>query len=218
MRNLLKKIESISVKVDQDLLPGQSKRFIQQIEFMLEIDKLKHILRKTILMDRSRQENSAEHSWHIAVTAFLFSEYAKEQEIDLCRVMKMLLVHDLVEIDAGDTYCYDNQGRQDQARREQKGAERIFNMLPSDQARSFRGLWDEFEDRNTPESRYANALDRFQPFLNNYFTEGQTWRENHVTSGQVMSRMQPVLDGAPVLGKFVKILIDDAVRKGYLWE
>ena len=116
------------------------------------------------------------------------------------------------------TYCYDNQGRQDQARREQKGAERIFNMLPSDQARFFRGLWDEFEDRNTPESRYANALDRFQPFLNNYFTEGKTWRENHVTSGQVMDRMQPVLDGAPVLGGFVKILIDDAVRKGYLWE
>ena len=218
MHNFIKIIESISGKVDQDLLPEQSKRFKQQIEFMLEIDKLKQVLRKTILINRSREENSAEHSWHIALTVFLFSEYAKDQEIDLCRVMKMLLLHDLVEIDAGDTYCYDNQSRQDQARREQKGAERIFNILPPDQARFFRALWDEFEDRNTPESRYANALDRFQPFLNNYFTEGQTWQENHVTSGQVMSRMQAVFEGAPVLWNFVKILIDDAVRKGYLSE
>jgi putative hydrolase of HD superfamily len=209
-------METISVKLNQVLTLNQVQRLQQQIEFMLEIDKLKHIVRRTILTDRSREENSAEHSWHIAMAVFLFSEYAKDQEIDLYRVIKMLLVHDLVEIDAGDTYCYDHQGRKDQAQREQEAAERIFKILPTDQSRFFRVLWDEFENRDTPESRYANALDRFQPFLQNYFTMGKIWRENNITRRQVMDRMQPIFDGAPLLWNLVELLIDDAVQKKYL--
>ncbi len=198
--------------------PGQKDRFRQQIEFILEVDKLKNVLRKTILMDRSRRENSAEHSWHIALTVLILSEYAKDSDVDLFRVMKILLVHDLIEIDAGDTYCYDDQGRKDQARREKKAADRIFNLLPVDQAGTLRELWDEFEERKTPESKFANALDRLQPFLHNYFTEGQIWQENNIKSAQVKSRMHPVNDGAPILWNYVRFLIDDGVKKGFLGE
>jgi putative hydrolase of HD superfamily len=204
--------------LDDILSPAQQDRFRQQIEFILEVDKLKNVLRMTILMDRSRQENSAEHSWHIALTVLILSEYTKDSDVDLFRVMKILLIHDLIEIDAGDTYCYDDQGRQDQAQREKKAADRIFNLLPADQATALRELWDEFEERKTPESRFANALDRLQPFLHNYFTEGQTWQENNIKSAQVKSRMRPVDDGAPVLWNYVSSLIDDGVKKGFLAE
>ena len=216
MLNPSKVMETISVKLNQKLTLNQVQRLQQQIEFMLEIDKLKHILRRTILTDRSREENSAEHSWHIAMAVFLFSEYAQDQNIDWYRVVKMLLVHDLVEIDAGDTYCYDHQSRKDQAQREQKAAERIFKILPLDQSISFRELWDEFENRETPESKYANALDRFQPFLQNYATKGQIWQKNNITRRQVKDRMQPLFDGAPLLWNLVELLIDDAVQKKYL--
>ena len=201
---------------DNDLQPGQKDRFKQQIEFILEIDQLKHVLRKTILMDQSRRENSAEHSWHIALTVMVLSEYARDTDIDFFRVMKMLLIHDLVEIDAGDTYCHDEEGKRDQAERERLAADRIFNLLPPDQAGTFRDLWDEFEESKTPESRFANALDRVQPFLHNYFTRGRTWQENEIKREQVKVRMQPVGDGAPVLGRYVSSLIDNAVEKGYL--
>ena len=200
------------------LAPGQQDRFRQQIEFILEVDKLKKVLRKTILMDRSRRENSAEHSWHIALTVLILSEYAKDSDVDFFRVMKILLVHDLIEIDAGDTYCYDDQGRKDQTRREKKAADRIFNLLPEDQAATLRALWDEFEERKTPESKFANALDRLQPFLHNYFTEGQIWQENNIKSAQVIARMLPVDDGAPMLWNYVSALIDDGVKKGFLAE
>ena len=216
MMNPSKVMKSISVKLNQKLIPDQIQRLQQQIEFMLEIDKLKHILRRTILTDRSREENSAEHSWHIAIAVFLFSEYAQDQNIDWYRVIKILLVHDLVEIDAGDTYCYDHQSRKDQAQREQKAAERIFKILPLDQSISFRELWDEFENRETPESKYANALDRFQPFLQNYATKGQIWQKNNITRRQVKDRMQPMFDGTPLLWNLVELLIDDAVQKKYL--
>jgi putative hydrolase of HD superfamily len=196
----------------------QKDRFRQQIEFILEVDKLKNVLRKTILMDRSRRENSAEHSWHIALTVLILSEYAKDPDVDLFRVIKILLVHDLIEIDAGDTYCYDDQGRKDQARREKSAADRIFNLLPADQARTLRELWDEFEERKTTESKFANALDRLQPFLHNYFTEGQIWQENNIKRSQVKSRMHPVDDGAPILWNYVRFLIDDGVKKGFLGE
>ena len=201
---------------DNDLQPGQKDRFKQQIEFILEIDQLKHVLRKTILMDQSRRENSAEHSWHIALAVMVLSEYARDADIDFFRVMKMLLIHDLVEIDAGDTYCHDEEGKRDQAERERLAADRIFNLLPPDQAGTFRDLWDEFEESKTPESRFANALDRVQPFLHNYFTRGRTWQENKIKREQVKVRMQPVGDGAPVLGRYVSSLIDNAVEKGYL--
>lgn len=204
--------------VDQKLIPGQSARFKKQIEFILEVDKLKHVLRQTILMDRSRRENSAEHSWHIALLVPILAEYSTETDIDMFHVMKILVLHDLVEIDAGDTYCYDDKGREDQSQREEIAADRIFGLLPADQATEFRALWDEFEKRETAESRFANALDRVQPFLHNYFTDGQTWQENNINSSQVHERMRPVKDGAPDLWDYVNTLIEDAVKKGILAE
>jgi putative hydrolase of HD superfamily len=212
------KAEDAFVVVEKKLVPDQSRRFKKQIEFVLEVDKLKQVLRQSILMDRSRRENSAEHSWHIALMVSLFAEYSPDSDIDLMRAIKMLLMHDLVEIDAGDTYCYDDAGRQDQARREEIAARRIFGLLPEDQASEMRSLWEEFEERESPESKFANALDRVQPFLHNYFTDGQTWQENHIASRQVKDRMRPVKDGAPALWEYVNALIEDAVERGILGE
>ena len=211
-----KQLKIIPDNLESELPAAMNKRFRKQIEFILEIDKLKKTMRQTILLDRSRRENSAEHSWHIALMVLVLSEYTKDSDVDLFRVMKILLAHDLIEIDAGDTYCYDEQSRQDQAEREAIAADRIFNILPADQSGMFRELWDEFEARQTPESRFANALDRLQPFLNNYFTLGQTWKENNIKSDQVRTRMKPVDDGAPILCDYVQSLISDAVKSGFL--
>ena len=196
--------------------PFDGERFKSQIEFILEIDKLKNVLRRTTLLDRSRQENSAEHSWHIALILLVLFEYADEDNLNFLQVIKLLLVHDLVEIDAGDTYCYDEVGGQDQKIRETKAAERIFNILPPDQAHAFRALWDEYEDKDTPESKFANALDRLQPFLHNYYTRGHTWQKHGIQKSQVIARMQPVDDGSHLLWDYVSGLIDDAVEKGFL--
>lgn len=204
--------------VDTELRAGQKDRFEQQIEFILEVDKLKHVQRRAILMDKSRRENSAEHSWHIALMVMVLSEYARDADIDFFRVIKILLIHDLVEIDAGDTYCHDDQGKKDQAEREKLAADRMFNILPPDQAEKFHDLWNEFEESKTRESRFANALDRVLPHLHNYFTGGQTWQENDIKSDQVRSQMRPVNDGAPMLWNYVSWLIDDAVKKGFLAE
>jgi putative hydrolase of HD superfamily len=203
-------------KIEQTSSSDQGERFQKQIDFILEADKLKRTLRQTILLDRSRNENSAEHSWHIALAVLILGEYAKDEDIDFLRVIQMLLVHDLVEIDAGDTYCYDEAGRENQAVREEAAANRIFSILPADQNTYFRTLWQEFESRETAESRFANALDRFQPFLHNYFTAGQVWRQNDIKDRQVAARMQPLDDGAPVLWQYVRALIGDAVAKGFL--
>jgi len=208
--------DSSSGSVDRKMVPGRSARFKKQIEFVLEVDKLKHVLRQTVLLDRSRRENSTEHSWHIALMVMLFAEYSQQKDIDLLQVMKMLLVHDLVEIDAGDTYCYDDEGRQVQSEREAAAAARIFGLLPEDQAAELRALWDEFERRQTSESKFANALDRVQPLLHNYFTDGLTWQANNIKSSQVYNRMRPVKDGAPELWEYVGTLIEDAVDKGFL--
>ena len=196
--------------------PFDGERFKSQIEFILEIDKLKNVLRRTTLLDRSRQENSVEHSWHIALILLVLFEYADEDNLNFLQVIKLLLVHDLVEIDAGDTYCYDEVGGQDQKIRETKAAERIFNILPPDQAHVFRALWDEYEDKDTPESKFANALDRLQPFLHNYYTRGHTWQKHGIQKSQVIARMQPVDDGSHLLWDYVSGLIDDAVEKGFL--
>ena len=192
-------------------------RLQQQITFILEIDKLKSVLRQSYITVDERHENSAEHSWHLATMALILNEHA-EEKIDLCHVLKLLLVHDIIEIDAGDTYCHDDQGKADQSEREKLAADRIFNILPPDQARTFRDLWEEFEESKTPESRFANALDRMLPHLHNYFTRGQTWQENDIKKDQVKSQMRPVNDGAPVLWNYVNSLIDDAVKKGFLAE
>jgi putative hydrolase of HD superfamily len=189
-------------------------RLGRQIQFMLEIDKLKNVLRQTPLAG-GRQENSAEHSWHLAVLAMLLAEYANEP-IDLLRVIKMVLVHDVVEVDAGDTYCYDEQANIGKEDRERRAAERIFGLLPGDQAKELRGLWDEFEERKTPESRFANALDRVQPVILNYVSGGKAWIEHGVSVEQVMKRNRPIEAGSSQLWEYIEGLITDAANKGYL--
>ena len=191
-------------------------RLRKQIQFILEIDKLKKIVRQTPLTDRSRKENDAEHSWHIALMAVLLIEHAGEKTIDMLHVVTMLLVHDLVEIDAGDTFCYDEAGNADKLDRETKAADRIFNLLPDDQAAYFRSLWDEFEAKDTAESKYAAAMDRLQPLLHNYKTKGGTWKEHQVPKDQVIKRNHPIADGSPFLWEYAAGLIDDAEDKGFL--
>jgi putative hydrolase of HD superfamily len=193
----------------------QTRRLEQQIQFVLEIDKLKRVLRQTLLTDGSRRENSAEHSWHIALMAVILSEYASEP-VDVLRVIKMLLIHDLVEIDAGDTFCYDLQGNQNKAEREAEAADRLFSLLPPDQAVELRALWEEFEAQATPAARFAASLDRLQPILHNQQTEGHTWQQHGVTSDRVLHRMAPVKTGAPDLWTFVQQVIDNCVAAGYL--
>jgi len=191
-------------------------RLTQQLRFFAEIDKLKTVFRQTWLLDKSRRENDAEHSWHLGLIAMLLFEYAKDDGVDLLRVLKMVLVHDVVEIDAGDTFAYDKVGVRDQAERERKAADRVFGLLPADQAAEFRALWEEFDARGTPEARYAAALDRFQPLMHNYLTEGKAWRQHGVTADQVLARNAPMADGAPALWAHAEEIIRDAVAKGYL--
>ncbi len=150
-------------------------RLARQIAFIIELDKLKQVLRQTLLIDRSRQENDAEHSWHIAAMVVVLDEYA-EPEVDRLRVLKMLLIHDIVEIDAGDTFLYDTAHAATQAAREQAAAERLYGLLPPDQGAALRALWDEFEAGETRDARFAKALDRLQPMLHNCHTEGAMWR------------------------------------------
>lgn len=192
-------------------------RLAKQIEFIVEIDKVKDVFRQTLLINCSRKENDAEHSWHLAIMACLLGEYAPKNT-DITKVMKMVLIHDLVEIDAGDTYCYDEQGNLDKAQREQKAAERIFNILPENQGTELRKLWDEFEERTTAEARFAAALDVLQPLIHNYRTGGKSWQEHQVTSQQVRKRKSKIGDDLPALRDFAEELIKDAVLKGYLQE
>ncbi|NBB94864.1 MAG: HD domain-containing protein [Planctomycetes bacterium] len=190
-------------------------RLARQIDFAVEIDKLKQIVRQTYLMDRSRKENDAEHSWHFALLASLLAEYAAE-DVDVLRVLRMALVHDLVEIDAGDVVVYDAAARAGQAELEQAAAERIFGLLPDDQGAELRTLWEEFEARATPEARFAKAIDRVQPILHNYATQGATWRDHGITKQMVLATNAHVADGSPALWAFVQRLLDDAAARGYL--
>ncbi len=197
------------------LIPMSINRLTQQIQFIIEIDRLKQVIRQTLLIDRSRQENSAEHSWHLAIMAIVLAEYAPEG-VDLLHAIKMLLIHDLVEIDAGDTFCYDVQGNQSKATREAQAALRLFGLLPADQGSELRLLWEEFEARETVTAKFAAALDRIQPLLHNQQTEGGTWRIHGITRDRVMERMRPVETGIPELWSFVQQVIDDCVATGYL--
>jgi putative hydrolase of HD superfamily len=193
-----------------------SLRLLRQVEFIVEIDKLKQVLRQTFTNTKSRQENSAEHSWHIALMAILLFEYSDSNKIDVFRVVKMLLVHDLVEIDAGDTFCYDNDARKNQHERELQAAERIFNIAPKDQAKTLMTLWKEFEACKTPDSRFANAIDRLQPLLSNYYSNGKAWIKHNIKRHQVLERNCIIEKEAPKLWDYVKELIDDAVQRGFL--
>ena len=192
-----------------------NERLIRQIEFLKEIDKIKQIFRQTLLIDGTRHENDAEHSWHLAMMAMILSEYADEK-IDAGNVIKMVLVHDIVEIDAGDTFVYDEKGYEDKPEREKKAAERIFNILPKDQADEIRALWDEFEERKTPDAKFASALDRIQPIIHNYYTNGHSWRKHGVKSHQVLERNKIVSKIAPELWKFINDIVEDSINKGYI--
>ena len=190
-------------------------RLPQQIRFILEIDKLKSVLRQTYITDDERHENSAEHSWHLATMALILSEHA-EEKIDVCHVLKLLLVHDIIEIDAGDTYCYDEVGTKDQSIREHQAAERIFYLLPEDQANTMCDLWLEFESRNTPEAKFAVALDCLMPLLHNLHTRGKSWQEHNITKDQVTTHNRAMNDGSAQLWQFAQSIIEQAVTKGYL--
>ena len=190
-------------------------RLSRQLDFIIEVDELKHVLRQTLLIQDRRQENDAEHSWHLALMAVLLAEHAAV-EIDLPRVVKMVLIHDLVEIDAGDTFAYDEEAHADKEDRERAAADRIFSLLASDQATELRALWDEFEARETGDSRFAAALDRLQPLLLNYHAGGDTWRQHDVRRDQVVARNRHIEDGSPALWAYASDLIDRAVAEGKL--
>lgn len=190
-------------------------RLTRQLDFVLELDKLKTVLRQTLLADSSRRENDAEHSWHVAAMALLLAEHAPDGA-DPVRAMKMLIFHDVVEIDAGDTFIHDDKGNADKAEREQAAASRLYGMLPPDQERDLKSMWEEYEARETPTARYADALDRLQPIMNNFATQGGTWKPHNVTADKVMTLAMRIGKGAPALGAFAANLVEEAVRRGYL--
>jgi putative hydrolase of HD superfamily len=190
-------------------------RLQQQLSFILEIDKLKSILRQTLIIDRSRRENTAEHSWHLAVMAGLLAEYATGP-VDVARVTRMVLVHDIVEIDAGDTFAFDADGILTKKQREREAADRIFGLLPPEQGNELRGLWEEFEAEETEDAQFANAIDRLEPCLLNANTEGGTWRKHSPSLDKVMERMKPVKLYMPQVWPVVQKIIDEAVANGWV--
>ena len=190
-------------------------RLEQQIAFIVEIDRLKTVIRQNYLADGSRRENTAEHSWHVTLMAMILSEHAAEA-VDSARVLELLLVHDLVEIDAGDTFAYDSVGEQTKAAREQAAAERIFGLLPAAQAGRLRAAWDEYEASETPEARFALSLDRLMPMIHNSLTEGRAWQANGVTADKVRHRAESISRGAPALGALAGKLIASSVAAGFL--
>ena len=188
---------------------------LNQIEFIREIDKLKYIFRKTKLINSDRPENDAEHSWHLAMMAIVLAGHANEP-IDLEKVMKMVLIHDIVEIDSGDAFAYDTTKSHDNFDEELKAARRIFGILPEEQAEEFINLWIEFEEMKTPESKFARALDRLEPLLQNASNNGGTWREFDVKYDKVIEKKKAIKDGSEELWKFAENLIDESVEKGIL--
>ena len=190
-------------------------RLKKQMDFLLEVDKLKFINRQTYLSDGTRRENDAEHSWHLALMAVLLSEHADE-EVDLLKVITMVLIHDLVEIDAGDTYAYDEAGKQTQRIREEKAADRIFAMLPKDQGEKFRALWEEFDAYETPEAKFAHVCDNAQPLMLNHATGGKSWRERGIRRSQVEKRNSRVGESSRTMKAYVEDILDKNVEKGNL--
>ncbi|MBQ8822293.1 MAG: HD domain-containing protein [Lachnospiraceae bacterium] len=188
-------------------------RFEKQLAFILEADKEKNILRQTHLSNHGRRENDAEHAWHMAMMIYLLKEYANE-EFDVARAMMMALIHDVVEIDAGDTYAYDPKAAESQKEREEKAAERIFGMLPMDQMQELRGLFEEFEEGTSPEAKFAKAMDNFQPLLLNNSNGGSDWREHGVKKSQVLKRHGNTALGSEVIGEYSRELIEKNVREG----
>ncbi|NLT11575.1 MAG: HD domain-containing protein [Clostridiaceae bacterium] len=184
-----------------------------QLDFLIEADKMKSILRQTLLVDKSRRENDAEHSWHIALMAMTLAEYVPF-EIDLDRVIRMALVHDLVEIYAGDTFAYDTAGYQSKDERENEAADKLFSLLPMEQSSVYRALWEEFDAMQTPDAIYTSAIDRLQPFINNTLTDGHTWVLHGVTVDQIYKRMSIVKEALPDLWEYVESVIDENLKAG----
>ena len=192
-------------------------RLEQQLQFILEIDKVKKIIRQTPLSDASRKENDAEHSWHIALMAYLLQEYV-EEPVEVSKVMLMVLIHDLVEIDAGDTYAYDEAGLKTQKAREDAAKERIYSLLPEDQKEQLQSLFDEFEECESTEAKFAKAMDNLQPLLLNCSNDGGDWREHGVTEKQVYGRQGKTKAGSEKLYEVTDLLIQEHIRKGNIRE
>lgn len=190
-------------------------RLAAQVGFVLEVDRLKSVLRRGYVADGSRYENSAEHSWTLALMALVLAEHAAEP-VDLATVLRMVVIHDLVEVDAGDTYVYDDAGRAAAEERERRAADRLFGLLPDDQGSALRAVWVEFETGTSPEARFARALDRFAGFLLNHASEGASWRENGVTADRVHARNEPIGSGSPALWDEVQRRLADAVARGWV--
>ena len=193
----------------------KKERLKKQLDFIMEIDKVKNIFRQTYLADGKRKENDAEHSWHLAIAAFLLKEHMKE-EVDLLKVIIMVLIHDLVEIDAGDTYAYDDTGAATKREREEKGADRIFGMLPEDQGRYFRELWEEFEAYESADAKFAHLLDNFQPLLLNDASGGRSWEEHGVRKSQIYKRNVKIEETSEDVWNYMKSLVEKHIELGHV--
>ena len=189
----------------------------KQLNFLIETDKMKSIIRRSYLIDASRRENDAEHSWSLAMYVLVLSEYANEK-IDVDRAVRMAIAHDLIEVYAGDTYAYDEKANEDKEEREQLSADKLFSILPEKQGMEFRQLWNEFEEKKTPEALFVNSVDKLQPLMHNYLTEGISWKEGKVKKHQVEDKMSIIKHGAPKLYKVVEFILEDAVKRGLLEE
>lgn len=190
-------------------------RLQKQMEFIVEVDKVKKIMRQTYLSDASRKEDDAEHSWHLALMAVLLKEYSNE-EVDLSKVIPMVLIHDLVEIDAGDTYAYSGESAAVTETRERKAAERVFGILPEDQGKVFRDLWEEFEAYETPEAKFAHVLDNCQPMLLNDASNGLSWTEHQVRKSQIYKRNEHTAEGSRKIWNYMQSLIQKHIDLGHV--
>ena len=201
----------------EDFLASGNERLDQQLKFSAEIDKMTGIIRRTSLIDKSRRENDAEHSWHIAAMAMLFEEYAKEP-VNVPRAVEMCVVHDLIEIYAGDTFAYDIKANEGKAEREKEAADKLFSQLPQEQGKMIRSLWEEFDAMETPDAKYAACMDRLQPFMHNSLTDGFTWVESGTNRKVVEKRMAVIKDFMPEVYKWIDANIDRAIAMGWLKE
>ena len=199
----------------KDFVESGNHRLDQQLLFTAEIDRMTDVLRQTLLINKKRRENDAEHSWHIAAMAMLFSEYAVEP-VDVGRAVQMCVVHDIVEIEAGDTFAYDAQGNIDKEDREKDAADKLFGKLPPDQGEMIRSMWEEFDAMKTPDAKFAACMDRIQPFLHNTLTDGHTWGNGKVNRAAVEKRAAIVKEFMPEVYKWMEINMDNAVEKGWM--
>ena len=202
--------------ISTPLPPAQSDDLNRRLDFIIAADALRLVERRTYIGDGSRHENSAEHSWHLALAVLLFEPLARERNLNLQRMLEIVLLHDLPEIGAGDTYVYDNIGRESQAAREREAAAEIFGKLPESQNAQFRARWDEFEALETAEAQFVRGLDRLLPILLNYVTNGRAWMAHEIRAEQVRETNLPMLEGAPALQAYCETLIQDATRLGFL--